>query len=454
MDKRRNARKLIGLMLILLLTVCALPGAAETSPYINEPTDTSESAERVDETVATITAEIEELRSQISLVETELLARQSAVSTVGQYKELLDRQIALLTAEVDCLDRLLAYYDLLIARYTAEIDEMQQVYDVEFQALAVRLRQSYEEGMPGLLEYLSRSDSLLSVLVGMERRSEIEEYDRSLMEALNTGRKEIASRQNELLELRAERYLLATERADRTQYLNTKLQEGGSFLRSLTDEPDRFSYYVQLSQAGVQTADRQIARAVADHTEALGDEGLSAEIAEKRLLIGSSLQAMMEQGDLQKGSEYYDDGALYIWPLTLDPDRKAEFSASMGYRTYQVGGKTVGDYHGGIDLAAEQGTQVVAAASGKVADAGYAEGYGYYVAILHADGSVTRYAHLGAITVTVGDCVLQGEVIGSAGCSGNSSGVGCHFELWINGERVNPEPYLTLPADGLSETAE
>ena len=271
------------------------------------------------------------------------------------------------------------------------------------------------------------------------------------MEALNDRRKEISAYNSALTQLRTDRYRVEAERAARTQYLNTKLQAGGSFLQSLTEDADRFSYYIQLSQAGIQTADRQIAEAIEAMKGSLNDGKLQAALADRRAQQGESIRQQMEAGTLQKGTDNFEDGSTYIWPLSLTPDRKGEIASSMGYRTYQVGSKVIGDYHGGVDLAADHQTDVVAAASGKVADAGYTEGYGYYVAILHTDGSVTRYAHLGTVAVQAGDLLLQGETLGSAGCSGNSSGVGCHFELWIDGARVDPEPHLILPEATLPE---
>lgn len=454
MNKRRNAHKLIGLILVLLLTVCALPGAAQPTSDPTTEEDAPKTELPVDETVEQIAGRIEEIRTAVDRLETELGAQKTSVTGVWQYKKLLDEQISLLAEEIDCLSRLAAHYDVLIQTTEGEIEALRSTCEVELQALTARLRQSYEEGMPGLLQYFSRSDSLLSLLIGLERRDQIEEYDRALMEDLNVKHKEIADKNQALTTLRADRYLIEAKQAARTQYLNTKLQEGGGFLLSLTADVDRFSYYIQLSQAGMQTADRQILQETAAVWEQLGAEGLLAEIAAKQAQSDGVIRSMMEQGSLQKGKEYYEDGAVYLWPLVLSEGQKIEISALMGYRSYQVGGKVVGDYHSGLDLAAVQGTDVVAAASGKVVDTGYAEGYGHYVAILHADGSVTRYAHLSEIIAVKGDCVLQGESIGKAGCSGNSNGVGCHFELWIDGVRVDAQAYLTLLSASLSDAAE
>ena len=99
--------------------------------------------------------------------------------------------------------------------------------------------------------------------------------------------------------------------------------------------------------------------------------------------------------------------------------------------------------HSGIDLAASQGTAIVAADGGTVTFAGYnSGGYGNMVKISHGNGVETRYAHCSEIDVSVGDKVAQGQLIAKVGNTGRSYGSHCHFEIRINGEAVDPLKYL------------
>ncbi|MBO5937722.1 MAG: M23 family metallopeptidase, partial [Clostridia bacterium] len=106
-------------------------------------------------------------------------------------------------------------------------------------------------------------------------------------------------------------------------------------------------------------------------------------------------------------------------------------------------------YHGGIDIVLGSGSSagipVVASASGTVvvANSGW-RGYGHTVVIDHGNGIRTRYAHMypGSITVRVGQRVYQGQQIGRIGSTGNSTGPHLHFEMLINGRKVNPYPYI------------
>ncbi|HEY4525245.1 MAG TPA: M23 family metallopeptidase [Candidatus Paceibacterota bacterium] len=95
--------------------------------------------------------------------------------------------------------------------------------------------------------------------------------------------------------------------------------------------------------------------------------------------------------------------------------------------------------YNGVDLAASSGTSIMASAAGEVIVArgsGYNGGYGSYVVIQHADGSQTLYAHQSKVIVSVGQAVVQGQVIGYVGSTGKSTGAHLHFEI-RNGPR-NP----------------
>ncbi len=102
-----------------------------------------------------------------------------------------------------------------------------------------------------------------------------------------------------------------------------------------------------------------------------------------------------------------------------------------------------GSFHKGIDIGANAGTAVVAAASGQVVLSTYSDnGYGSYIIVQHGDGSQTLYAHLSERYVALGQYVNQGEVIGAVGCSGWCNGNHVHFEVIIGGGSVEPLAYL------------
>ena len=102
--------------------------------------------------------------------------------------------------------------------------------------------------------------------------------------------------------------------------------------------------------------------------------------------------------------------------------------------------------HKGVDIAGANinGQPVYAAAGGTVISASYHSSWGNNVLIDHGNGVWTRYAHLSSIGVSAGQTVSQGQYIGKVGSTGNSSGPHLHFEVYVNKNRVNPEPYIGL----------
>lgn len=105
-------------------------------------------------------------------------------------------------------------------------------------------------------------------------------------------------------------------------------------------------------------------------------------------------------------------------------------------------------HHSGIDLMAPYGSPIRAAAGGTVVYAGWYFAYGRIVDIQHADGVVTRYAHMAdfARGIAPGAPVSAGQTIGRVGATGRAHGAHVHFEVRLNGHAVDPKPYLGLAA--------
>ncbi|MBQ8913667.1 MAG: M23 family metallopeptidase [Lachnospiraceae bacterium] len=105
-----------------------------------------------------------------------------------------------------------------------------------------------------------------------------------------------------------------------------------------------------------------------------------------------------------------------------------------------------GTIHKGLDISCPIGTSVVAAKSGTVISSYRSSSAGEYIVIDHGDGMCTEYMHNSIRLVSSGDYVDAGQVIAYSGNTGQSTGPHCHFGVRINGERVDPAPYLGIPS--------
>jgi RHS repeat-associated protein len=125
--------------------------------------------------------------------------------------------------------------------------------------------------------------------------------------------------------------------------------------------------------------------------------------------------------------------------------QKGEIKQSDG-RFNRRGGPYRSRKHDGVDIGAKKGDTVPSAADGKATVKEDPNGYGSYVDIDHGDGIVTRQAHLDTVSVKSGDHVNAGDGLGTVGRSGNvpeTAGTHEHFEIIINGERIDPQAVFT-----------
>lgn len=156
------------------------------------------------------------------------------------------------------------------------------------------------------------------------------------------------------------------------------------------------------------------------------DKELSREIVKEEVVM-EAVPKIVERG-------------TKIPPTYIKPISGGRMSSGYGRRRAPTKGAT--SFHAGIDWAVPTGTAVFASCGGTVVRAGWSGGYGYAVYINHADGRQTRYAHLSKVLVKVGQNVSQGQRIALSGNTGVSTGPHLHFEILINGARVNPLKYL------------
>jgi murein DD-endopeptidase MepM/ murein hydrolase activator NlpD len=98
--------------------------------------------------------------------------------------------------------------------------------------------------------------------------------------------------------------------------------------------------------------------------------------------------------------------------------------------------------HTGLDIRADTGDPARATAAGTVTVAGWSGGYGRMVEVDHGNGFATRYGHLSAIDVEVGQTVRIGQIVGRVGTTGRSTGPHLHYETRVDGEAVDPQKFL------------
>lgn len=142
-------------------------------------------------------------------------------------------------------------------------------------------------------------------------------------------------------------------------------------------------------------------------------------------------------------------GALPPSPPSISPPQathemaapvQGRLTSAFGMRRHPVTG--IYKLHDGTDYAAPCGTPITLPAAGEVTSAGYHGGYGYRVIVSHGDGLVTAYAHLPSVSVSPGQRLAAGSVVGVVGNTGLSTGCHLHWMAWRSGSLIDPQTLL------------
>ncbi len=204
---------------------------------------------------------------------------------------------------------------------------------------------------------------------------------------------------------------------------------------------------------------RIAAVALRDEQRRLVEEGQAA--AEEQAQLVSSIQQRRDEFAGQLGLSGASGGGLAITLAGLgsgtasladvgtlaSPLRNTAISSGFGPRVHPIFAEV--RIHTGLDLNAPAGAPIFAAAAGRVVVASEQGGYGMAIAIDHGGGISTLYAHQSAFAVAVGTEVEVGELIGYIGSTGFSTGPHLHFELRLDGQPVDPLPFIDLRAVGV-----
>ena len=140
-------------------------------------------------------------------------------------------------------------------------------------------------------------------------------------------------------------------------------------------------------------------------------------------------------------AESAEDYRTMLWAFpSVNPCPEAVLTSGFGYRRSPFTRRW--KFHTGLDLAGPIGLPILAPAPGVVIQAGFDSGYGRALQIDHGYGLVSRFAHTSKLYVGVGDKVERGQLIAAVGASGQVTGPHLHYEVMVNGERVDPMFYI------------
>ena len=321
-----------------------------------------------------------------------------------EQKTALDKQQEMAVEEINLTKEQLEMYQAMIEEKQAEADQAQADADAQLVKYKEHLRNMEEQGMFNFyLSILFGADSFSDLLARIDMISEIMEYDKQVEEDYKDAR-------DFALEVKAEYEAYEAE-------LSVKAEE-------LQAEIDALQAELEATQQQIDALQNDIDSYTAAYAEYAADEDR----------VQAEIDRLTEE--LKKQNTPVASSGSYAWPCPSC----YTITSNYGYRYLELYGYT--RLHAGVDIGAQYGASVTAAASGSVTVATYSSSYGNYVMIYHADGSSTVYAHMSSLAVSAGQYVNQGDVIGYVGSTGNSTGPHLHFEVRINGSTVDPMQFF------------
>jgi len=198
-----------------------------------------------------------------------------------------------------------------------------------------------------------------------------------------------------------------------------------------------------LAKDGAAATSTQITSAV-DHTDA------AAGMADEEFgQLFASWEALDDGGRITAAGEVAAAPRSAVSVPSRMPVEGVQLTSGYGMRKHPILRQR--RQHNGVDLAAAHDNPVYATADGRVGRAQYFGSYGNYVQIEHGAAMQTRYAHLSSYTVAAGETVRKGDLIGYIGSTGRSTGPHLHYEVRVDGEAVDPIPYMTTAYASLDE---
>lgn len=321
-----------------------------------------------------------------------------------------------LQSEIDAVQKRIDETQAEINKAEKEIEKKEQEFDGVYEEYCQRLRAMYISGNVSMLEVLLESGDISSILTRAEMVKSVSEQDSATLDDLMAKMEEINKEREELANNKIQ---LGKDKDS----LNSRKQE----LQKSIDE-----YNSSKAELNAEVEECNAALASLDDKRSEVKETLNVNQEQKRQIEAEINNALSGSGSNKPGSGNYNPGTGQL----AYPTSYRQISA--GYPNYSNG-----SYHGGVDWPCPTGTAVHASDSGVVVIAKkLTYSYGQYILIDHGNGLSTLYAHNSSLVVGVGDKVSKGQIIAYSGESGNATGPHVHFEVRLNGTRVNPMSYL------------
>lgn len=336
----------------------------------------------------------------------------------------LIHQISNVESEVEELQTKANNLQTQIKSKEEDIQQKEREYNEQEKLLDERLIAIHENGNTSYLDVLLTSASITEFLSNYYAATELVECDKELIRTTKEQKAQIEAEKKELEESKRELDTSLAQQKQKQTQLKSMKNEKENYVAKLNEEEKQAQADLEQFEKDKREIDAQLKK-------------IAEEEAKKLAEANKNNNSNNNTGTISSPS-----ASGYICPLA----GKTKANITTGYGKYSWGGN-----HTGVDFAIARGTPILAVKDGTVIDSkalknpnGTYKSYGEYITINHHDGTITLYGHglEGSRLVQPGQSVKRGQQIMSVGTTGNSTGYHLHFEVRLNGVRVDPTPYL------------
>ena len=436
MDTRQFHKRCFALLLVCALALGCLPRAQAASRSAIESLQSQQ---------ASLTVQKAELQKKLDGI-------RSSQGQALNKKNLVEQQLNVLKQQIQVSENLLAQYARQITEKEAELEQA-KAKEAEYQAeFEQRVRAMEERGNVSYWSVLFQASDFSDLLDRIDMIGEIMDADDQVLDQLAEARQAVLQAKADLEASRqGQQETLAQQQSQQAQ-LQAQQAEVDQLIQEIATQGDVYAKQIEKLEATQDDVAQQIAEAEAIYQKQLAAEKAAAEQAAKAAQAAAQKAAQQQKqqssGSSASGSSSSSgsqssqttaSASGFLWPIASSH----RVTSPFGWRTPPITGRQ--HLHGGIDIAAPNGTPIMASKAGVVVISQYGSSYGNYVVISHPDGTRTLYAHMSQRNVSAGDTVRQGQTVGLVGSTGSSTGNHLHFETWTgssSSSRVNPMQFF------------
>lgn len=411
---------LLALVMVLGLVAMIVPTPASAA---NSSSEIKKQLDELKADKAAMDAKIKELEGKLSdnLKEMEKMVAQ---------KDIIDQEIFMLHEQVLNINEQISAYSLLIADKQEELEAAQARLEELNKKNKERIRAMEEDGTLSYWSVLFQANDFSDLLDRLNMIEEIAASDQRRLKELSQAAELVANAKAELETERAALEQTKQELNQSQEKLELRRAEADELLAQLLATGDEYQKLVDAAEEEASRLDGAISDKNDEYEKKKYQEWLATSVPPT-----TKEPSYSSGGTAGTGTNV--DGITWLVPCNY-----ILFTSAYGNRVHPITGKW--SFHDGVDLAAKQGTPIIASRSGVVDEVGYGTANGYYVYIDHMDGFQTRYLHMTHYIVKKGDYVTAGQVIGYMGSTGWSTGPHLHFGIYYNGKSVNPANYISI----------